>query len=1095
MTALLSRYSRNVFVLVTAIVLSAIPGFSQFNSSIEGVVTDSSGSPVANAQVELTRVSTGVKQIATTNDSGNFTFPTLPAGEYTVAVTAAGFEQSVTNNVILQSSQVRKVPVQLQLGKVQTSVEVTAGAEAVQTDEAKITTTVSQLELNELPLPGRNVLNAINLTPGVTGTGMMGNNPAGVLVSNQSPAVSANGQPNSGNMFYIDGTTVNDSPSSGDARIVLNPDAISELVISANEFSAQFGRGDGVVVQMFSRAGTNDFHGSLFELLQNSAIDARNIFQNQINPNYGRVLIPSRSNEFGGAFGGAIIKNKTFFFGSWDQTLSEQPQSNVVTVETPAFINFMSSNYPNNLSTQLLKSYAPSVVNLQNFQTVGQVLQSERGQTCTGTGPLGMPCNLPILASATHSFSNPNNGYEGTIRIDQNFSKDRLYFNYIGIKQTTTSDFVRPEWNKPVPVPSWYTALDWTRLFTPTVVNEMSVGGTHNNLSINCKICNVPQINPGPLPSFGDASFAPITFAQADLHWRDVVSLSEGKHTVKAGLEIFENQDFATFTNWNSRPTFNFNDVFQFAADTPQSETGPYTYNPVTGQLANSNHYWMSFYYGGFVQDDYKIKPNLTVSVGLRYEYQANPYERHGNRDDLLLGAGPGLVNEIANSYVKQDKYAYNSGIGRLAPRFGFAWQPANHPNLSVRGGWGMFVNRGGNTIWSDTAAGNPPFTAALNLNVTNPTGPYPNFALCGTTTFPFNCPIPPLPALGLNPRGGVIGTIVNVGGPDMNMKLSYAENRFFGLQYSFAGNWLVEADYSGSHGVDLYAERNLNTYIGNTLLNNGKFVGLNPYFANIIYADNSNYSQYNAVALALRKQLSHGVIFKTVYTYSKTIDLVSGAPGQNKTEGSLVINPWNINNQKAISSQDIPNQLVFDFVYQVPRPHFQNFVAKALLGGWEASGIGTFAAGLPFTVFSGNSNWSSQGIYYDLPNAPTTKLAEGGYTRTQYLNGIFPASDFPSPCPVGTPTALGCGVEGNLGRNTYRGPYFAQVDAGFTKNNHIPWFTSEGAQLQFRAEIANLLNRVNLRGVDGNLADGNFGRATGVGIARTPQFSIRIHF
>ena len=246
---------------------------------------------------------------------------------------------------------------------------------------------------------------------------------------------------------------------------------------------------------------------------------------------------------------------------------------------------------------------------------------------------------------------------------------------------------------------------------------------------------------------------------------------------------------------------------------------------------------------------------------------------------------------------------------------------------------------------------------------------------------------------------------------------------------------------------------------------------------------------------MSLRKSFSHGILFKTVYTWSKTIDLVSGPPGANKTEGSLVINPWHIDNQRAISSQDIPQQLVFDFVYDLPKPKFDNKIAKALLGGWQASGIGTFTAGLPFTVFDGATNWSSQGIYYDLPNAPTTKLASGGYTRTQYLNGIFPASDFPSPCPANTPTNLGCGVEGDLGRNTFRGPHFAQVDGGFTKSNHIPWFTPEGAQLQFRAEIANLFNRVNLNGMDSNLADGNFGHATGVGIARTPQFSLRIHF
>ncbi|MBV9265564.1 MAG: TonB-dependent receptor [Acidobacteriaceae bacterium] len=1095
MTALFNRRFRTCFLLAAAIAVGTIPGYGQFSSSIEGVVTDSSGAAVSKATVELTRVETGVTLTATTNDSGNFTFPTLAAGGYRVSVTATGFDKTVIDNVLLQPSQVRSVPIQLAVGRVQTAVEVTAGAEAVQTDESKITSTVSQLELNELPLPGRNVLNAINLTPGVTGTGMMGNNPAGVLVSNQFPAVSANGQPNSANMFYIDGTTVNDSPSSGDARIVLNPDAISEMVVSANEFSAQFGRGSGVVVQMFSRAGVNQFHGSLYEYLQNSALNARNIFQNQVLPNYGRVLIPSRSNEFGGAFGGPILKNKTFFWFSWDQLISEQPQSNVVTVETPQLVSWMTSNLPNNLSTQLLKSYTPSAVNLQNFQTVSQVLQSELGQTCSGSGPSGLPCSLPILATGTHTFSNPNDGHQWTLRVDQNFTNDRLYFNYIGIIQTTTSDNVRPQWNKPVPVPSWYSALDWTHTFSSTVLNEMSLGGTHNSLSINCKICTVPQINPGPLPSFGDAGFAPINFAQADLHWRDIVSLSKGKHTVKAGLEIFENQDFATFTNWDSRPTFNFNNVFQFVADTPQSETGPYSYNPLTGALGDNNHYWMSFYYGGFVQDDYKIKPNLTISAGLRYEYQANPYERHGNRDDLFLGAGPGLGNEIANSYVKQDKYAYNGGVGRFAPRFSFAWQPGNSPNWSIRGGWGMFVNRGGNTIWSDTAAGNPPLTATLNLNITNPTGPYPSFALCNSSTFPFECPIPALPTLGLNPRGGVIGTIVNAGGPDMNMKLSYAENRFFGVQRSFHGDWLLEADYTGSHGVDLYAERNLNTYVGNMLINNGKFVGLNPYFANIIYADNSNFSQYNALALSLRKAFSHGLVFKTVYTESRTIDDVSGAPGQNKTEGALVINPWNINNQKATSSQDIPHQLVFDFVYQIPTPNFSRRVERALLRGWEFSGIGTFTAGLPFTVYSGTGNWGSQGIYYDLPNAPTGALAEGGYTRTQYLNGIFPASDFPSPCPAGTSTALGCGVEGNLGRNTYRGPYFAQVDAGFTKNSKIPWFTAEGAELQFRAEIANVLNRVNLTGMDGNLADGNFGRATGVGIARTPQFSIRIHF
>ena len=797
--------------LLSGLLLGALSGvaWGQFNSSLEGSVTDSSGATVPGAEVKLQRVETGVEQKNTTNGEGYYTFSSLPAGQYTVTVTAPGFQTAVREHVMLRPSSVQNVSTQMMTGEVKTTVEVAGEVTPLQTDESKITSTVSQKELDSLPLPGRNVLNVIALTPGVTGTGMMGNNPAGVLVSNQSPAVSANGQPNSGNMFYIDGTTVNDSPSSGDARIVLNPDAISEMVVSANEFSAQFGRGSGVVVQMFSKSGTNAYHGSLFELLQNSALNARNIFQNKVNPQYGHVLVPSRSNEFGGAFGGPIWKNRTFFFGSWDQVKAKQPQSGVVTVETPDLVNFMSANFPNSLSTTLLKTYPAAVVNLQNFKTVADVMHSQLGQTCTGTGPAGLPCSLPILASGTHSFSNPNNGYQATIRLDQNFSKDRLYFNYISIKQTTTFDSVRPDWNKPIPVPSWYAALNWTRILSGTTLNEMSLGGTHNSLSVDCKVCTVPQIN-SPIPSFGDAGFAPVTFAQADLHWRDVVALSRGPHNLKAGVEIFENQDFAPFTKWNSRPTFNFKDIFQFVQGAPQSEVGPYSFNPQTGQLGNSNHYWMSFYYGGFAQDDWKVKRNLTVSVGLRGEYQANPYERRGNRGDLYLGAGPGLANEIANSYVKQNKYAYNSGVGRIAPRLGFAWQPTGHGEWSVRGGLGVFINRGGNTIWSDTAAGNPPFTAGLNLNLSNPNGPYPVFALCGQATFPFQCPIPQLPVLGLNPRGGVLGTIVNVGGPDMNMKLAYALSRFVGIQHTFGRDWFVELDYTGSHGVSLYAERNL---------------------------------------------------------------------------------------------------------------------------------------------------------------------------------------------------------------------------------------------------------------------------------------------
>jgi len=478
------------------------------------------------------------------------------------------------------------------------------------------------------------------------------------------------------------------------------------------------------------------------------------------------------------------------------------------------------------------------------------------------------------------------------------------------------------------------------------------------------------------------------------------------------------------------------------------------------------------------------------LSVGLRGEYLGNSSEKHGNRSDLYLGSGTNFVQEIAGAYVKQAKYAFDSGTGRVAPRIGFAWQPAGHPDWSIRGGFGIFIDRGGNTVWSDTAFNNSPLAASVNLSVFQP-GPQPLYALCTSPNFPFNCPTPSLP-VGLNPRGGPAGVIVNVGGPSLGLQLAYAENRFFGIQRSFGGKWIVEVDYTGSRGVDLYSVINRNRYAGERLVNNGSIVGPNPFFGAINYGDNSNSSDYEGLAFGATKQLSHGLLFKVAYTMSKTIDLMGGTPGQNKgSENSQVLDAYNLRAQRGLSQQDIPRQLAFDFVYQVPGPKTWGVLAHRLLGGWEVSGIGTFAAGLPATVFTSTADYNADGYFYDVPNAPSASIPRSGYSRSQYLTGVFTAAAFPSPCPSSAP----CGVEGNLGRGTFRGPGFAQVDAGFTKNNHIPWFTSEGAQLQIRAEIANVFNRVNLTNLDTNLNDGSFGRATGVNVPRTPQFSVRIHF
>ena len=404
-------------------------------------------------------------------------------------------------------------------------------------------------------------------------------------------------------------------------------------------------------------------------------------------------------------------------------------------METPQFDAWMSSNLPNNLSTQLLKSYPAAAVNLQNFQTVAQVMQSELGQTCSGAGPSGMPCSLPILATGTHTFSNPNNGYQGTIRIDQNFSKDRLYFNYIGIDQTQSEDYVRPTWNKSFSVPSYFAAIDWTHLISATMVNEASMGGTHNSLGIVCKVCEVPSIN-SPIASFGDSNFAPINFAQGDIHWKDIVSLSEGKHTIKAGIEIFENQDFAPFTSWDSRPTFNFNNIFQFAADTPQSETGPYTYNPLTGQLGRCES---------------------LLDELLLWRLRAGRLQDETQSDHQPWSARRISKRTLTRDTATATTYSWARGPGSDRKLQTLMWRKISTRITAALDEWrraldlpgsraiirtGLFAEVGAFSLTEVAIRSGAtrrreilPTTAGLNLNLSNPTGPYPQFALCTQPT------------------------------------------------------------------------------------------------------------------------------------------------------------------------------------------------------------------------------------------------------------------------------------------------------------------------------------------------------------------------
>lgn len=1136
----MKSHMRRYFWAILLMLFAYGSAYGQFSSAIEGTVTDTTGAIVPSAKVVVTNTDTGVSQTTESNSAGFYRFSALGPGHYQVVISAQGFATVTQKNIDLTAMRVQEVSLKLPVGTAQATVTVSATPTAVETDEPTIQSVTTARQVAELPIEGRNIYGVTTQTPGVTGTGLMGSPAANtdIFYATTTPAIVANGAPNHSNTYLMDGVSLDDSPSGGDAKLVPNPDSVEEVVVSTTNYSAEFGKAASLVTQITTKSGTDKFHGTGFEQYQSNNLTARNEFQNYKDPINGYITPYSR-NEFGGSFGGPIRRDKTFFFGSWDQVISQTTSTGPVTVEDPAFTSWMKGNLPNNLSTTLLSQYTPTVSKTPNsVATVADVEQQQGGapdaaHNCAdkvndpnGLGPLGMPCNMAMIDTVNGTFVSPHNGYQYNARIDQTFaqSRDRIYGNMYNTHLVGPWDNgVRHAFDINFPQDAWFGALNYTHVFSPTMLNEMGAGYTRTSVVIPCKYCDLLPTNINGIAGFGDG-FSPVGFAQNDFHWRDMVTITRGKHALKTGFEWFHNQDFAPFTVPDNRQqAWGFDTIFDFASDKPDNY-GTISFDPKTGGTANNNRYFLDSTYGAFVQDDWKIRQDLTLNLGLRWDATSNPSEAHGTLSTLTVPSSSNLLTQIEGISVglNPDPSKRRPFIDHkktyFAPRFGFAWQPFGMRNWSVRGGAGIFFDRGGNTNWSDTETANPPIDANFNASVHTPGSPQPPaFGLCANSSFPYGCPLPPgltttLPPL--NARGG-FGNYNNIGGPDPHLKMAYMENYFLGIQRAFGARWIAEADYIHSNGIHEYSITNMNRIDGvNTITSNGsggytETLGPlpNPYFAAINYTTNRDGSNYNGFTTFVRKSFDQGFSFQVAFTAQKTIDLMSTVPGVQKgAEYSVVIDAYNVNAQRGLSSQDVAKQLSYNGLWILPAPGVKSRFVREAVGGWELSAMGTLMGGFPGTVFTSRpqDDFNLDGFNYDLPNKPTAiKWPLKGLSRSSFLKGTFTTADFPLPVDG---SGVPLGYEGNIGRNTVRGPGFAQTDAALAKNMAIPWFSKESSNLQFRVDMYNAFNRVNLQGWDLNLADGgvdattgmpfgNFGKATGVAQARTLQLSTKFVF
>jgi outer membrane receptor protein involved in Fe transport len=1094
------RWSRPLAVVI--LLLVSLTALAQYSGNIQGVVTDPSEAAVAGASVRLSNADTGIEANATTSNSGNYRFSSLEPGRYTVTVVARGFKTQAVN-LTLGTSETQGINVRLGLSSATEAVTVTAEAPVLDPDESRLQTTLSSSTVRDLPQANRNLWDVLAVAPGVVGTGTRGagESPGGLPdnFGTQTPQISANGRSYTGNLVMVDGMNVTSPVQNGNIILSPIPDAVQEASLQTNSWDAEDNLGSSILIQVTTKSGSNQFHGtgSLFFTDQHFQATPEFVAPGSFTPFSRKDLV--------GTLGGPIIKNKTFFFADVEKlwaTVAAAGGQGVQQWEAPQFVQWAQTNFPNTIGTQVLTGWPASllrpnstVITAQNYSP----FLSAQGVSSCGT-PVGnpavvIPCNLPILDEGNFAASPYYNALQYNFRLDEYFTQnDRLYLSYYNDSFDQQQTSPRAGLGALDIMRNRYGQIDYTHTFSPRLLWESafafaSVGGA-NGQDANLK---VPVINvTGQSEGFQvGGGWGPGEYRGPMYNWRSVLNWAHGKHTWKFGYDGGHGIEHGNFTPNDVRPAFAFNSLLDLVEDNPQSESG-YSYNPKTGGPGLVVFGGQETPYGFFAQDDWKLKPNLSLTLSLRWDDFTNQtaWGPDFQFSNLLLGSGSTFEQQIVGATVQPVSGVFAHSIKNLwSPRIGFAWDPTKTGKWSVRGGIGVYHDWIAMGQSVDEMRTNPPVLITPTFNTAvNPNLPAPLFALAPSGVYPFNFPVPALTPAQLASQGGAASVVAL----DRNMKAPLAVNYVVGVEHQLPWNLVAGANYSGSRSYNGLNGTNVNRFDGALLPSNTGPTVLNTNYGSINYVNNANSATYNAMILSLRGRAGSRGSFQASYTLSKAMDYPeAGTRFDQDTSPSGT--PYNIPDPTAYftywgdANYDVRNRFSFSGAYTVPGLH--QGVGRVLTSGWEASSIIVAQSGTPFWVidnrsFASGGDYNADGVNYDIPNAPNQNFT-GSHSKQAYINGLFTVADFPQPA---------LGTEGNEKRNLYRNPGMFQWDASVMKNNHLPWLGEQG-NLQFRFDFINLLNHPNLGPVDPFMGDAAFGKVTTALNSRQLQLGIRIAF
>jgi hypothetical protein len=1040
------------FVTLVMVLLFGISGaaMGQSTASLQGTVSDAKGAVIPNATVKARHQATGVERTTQTDGSGNYQFAALPSGVYTVEVQATGFKRQVVNDLNIEVASTVVKDFQTEVGSIEQTVSISADTPIIETATTTVGTVINQRTVQEIPLNGRHFVDLGLLIPGSVTPPQNGFLTAPLRGQGSFGLNTAGGREDTAN-FMINGINLNDMVQN---QITFQPsiNTVAEFKADNSTFSAEYGRNSGAIVNIATRSGGNSFHGEVFEFVRNSAFDARNFFERTKDP------APFKRNQFGASVGGPIIKNKTFFFASYEGLRQRQGLTiSGVTVPTDA------------QRAAVTDPVVQKLLPLIPHANVG---------TSSFSGSATAPVDInQWTGDVSHNF-NANDRLHGYYA----FQKDRrgeptLQLNNIpGFGDTRASH-------------RQIFTLNETHIFSATLVNEARFGFNRINILFtpNAKLnpadfgivlsgptesIGLPQIFVGGGGvNFGGPQGFPQGRADTTYVFSDTLNYTRGNHSLKFGGELrrFYNNNTAKDTG-----RFDFANTAAFLASPPVANAFTWTKGEVAPAIAQGA-------LGLFVQDNYKLRSNLTLELGVRWDWLMSPTERF----DRLVAYVP-----ETNSLVQVNHGVapiYHTNWKNFHPRVGFAWDPFKDGKTSVRGGYGLLADQPVTNLVTPNAT-NPPFASVI--------------AIPGGTTTSFATP-KPAPGATISPTSS---------DPDFNN--AYVQSWNLNVQREVRPGLAVSLGYFGSKGTHLRLTRNANQgfQLANgslsrpaTTLSSSSPIAPGAPLLNVTFREGTSNSSYNALWATATKRFSKGLQFNASYTWSKSIDYNS-----QSSQGQTVQDSNNLRGDRGLSDFDARHRFVISGLYELP---FHN---NKLVDGWQFAAITQAQSGNPVTILAGapvNAGLTGNATIRPDVGAPIT------FSRTPLTTGIglqyFPnlvcdprSASGTTNCPTGSVVILpvqtvgGAAIFhfGNFGRNVIIGPTFNNTDFSIIKRVKF----TESRLIELRWEIFDLFNHANFGqpGRTAQVGSTAFGAITNTrfptgdsGSSRQMQFAVKFKF